>query len=431
MRRTFPFALLLPFVAGCSGVHLPRLAMPHVRPYERVAPSRAEPATGWPETLAVQTQRSREADEGARGAALLPPRALQDSRIEFVQQRDDGPTRVVDGSALLLRSGFGERYSATLEAGREQVRDSSIDLLALAGGTYRENRTRYGLELATRARRARYSLAIGRDAGDDDATKRLRVGVAQGLFGDSTRLGLRWERSTTDLERRNDPTFRGTSQGRGYAFALSHLLTPRLEVGATLEGRVDSGFLADPYRSVRYLDATAPGGASWQPERLPTQHSSDALSIRGRYRLAERSTAGIEYRYYRDNWRMAAHTLRADWQLPIGEDLLLETGLRHHRQQAAWFHEDLLPVRGAADGFYSRNPALSALQDSSLSLGLSWRFLKTNWHGLEGGTLVGTLEHRRLRHQDLRDAREGSLPGSEPWFRPKTTQIQVGIAMTF
>ena len=362
---------------------------------------------------------------------LEPPAEVQDQRVDLVQQRDDGLTRVVDGTSLLARANFASNYSAAFTAGREQVRESSPDVQDLAGGIYNENRTRYGLELAAREGRGRYSLAYLRDSSDDDASKTLRVGLTQKLFHDQTRLTLAWDRTAQDLERRGDASFRGTNERRGYVFGVSHLLTKRLELSATVEGRTAAGYLADPYRTVRYLAPTAAGGYARQAERVPDQRSSDSLTLRGRYALAGDSSLGVDYRYYQDNWGIAAHTFAAEYFYPLGESLLLEAQLRHHRQDGAYFHQDLLASRGAATGFYTRNPALSTLQATGASLGFQWKFLQRRWKGVDGGTLFGRLEHRRQRYDDYLDARSGLVPGSEPPYRGRMTQLQLGASLQF
>ncbi len=433
MRRLTALALMTPLtlLSGCSHLSLPHPSLPHLRPYERTTVLRPALANQQSPLLAANTLRSREAEEGASGAMLEPPPVVQDQRVDLVQQRDDGVTRVVDGTSLLARANFAGNYSAAFTAGREQVRESSPDVQDLAGGIYRENRTRYGLELAAREGRGRYSLAYLRDSSDDDAVKTLRVGLTQNIFHDQTRITLAWDRTQQDLERRGDTAFRGTNERRGYIFGVSHLFTQRLELGATVEGRSATGYLADPYRTVRYLAPTAPGGYARQAERMPDQRSSDALTLRGRYALPGHSSIGLDYRYYQDNWGIAAHTVEAEYLYPLGESLLLEAQLRHHRQDGAYFHQDLLASRGAATGFYTRNPALSTLQTTGASLGFQWKFLRSHWKGIGGGTLFGRLEHRRQRYDDYLDVRTGLSPGTEPPYRGRVTQLQLGASLRF
>lgn len=418
MRRLTALALLTPLslLGGCAQLSLPHPRLPQVRPYERTGAPPPALATALSPLLAANTARSREAEEGASGATLEPPPVVEEQRVDVVQQRDDGLTRVVDGTSVLARANFAGNYSAAFTAAREQWRDSSADVQDLAGGDYRENRTRYGLELVAREGRGRYSLAYQRDAGDDDATRSLRVGLTQNVFHDQTRVTLAWERTQQDLERHGDATFRGTNERRGYLFGVSHQFTSRLELGATVEGRSATGYLGDPYRTVRYVAPGTLTGFGRQPERVPDQRSSDALTLRGRYQLQNRQTLGVDYRYFQDNWGIAAHTLEANYLYPWGESLLLEAQLRHHRQDGAYFHQDLLASRGATTGFYTRNPSLATLQANGVSLGLQWKFLNSRWRGMNAASLFGRVEHRRERLDH---------------DRGQMTQLQLGVSVRF
>lgn len=433
MRRLTAIVLLSPLVllGGCATMSLPRMGLPQVRPQERTGAPRPPMAAALSPLLAANTLRSREAEEAASGADLEPPSSRPEPRVELVQQRENGITRVVDGTYLGARGNFGRDYSAAFTAGREQVRESSPDVLDLAGGVYREDRTRYGLELAAREGRGRYTLAYARDSGDDDVQSTLRVGLTQNLFHDQTRVTLAWDRTQQDLERRGDATFRGTNERRGYVFGISHLFTPRLELGATVEGSSATGYLADPYRSVRYLAPTTAVGYARQPERMPDQRSSDALTLRGSYALGKRSSLGLGYRYYQDNWGIAAHTVEATYLQPLGAAWWLEAQLRHHRQDGAYFQQDLLGARGAPTGFYSRNPALATSQANGASLGFQWHFLRRPWLGAKGGKLFGKAEHRRQSYDDYRSLRTGVAAGTEALFRGSITQLQLGVSLGF
>lgn len=130
MRRLTALAFLTPLtlLSGCSHLSLPHPSLPHLRPYERTTVLRPALANEQSPLLAANTLRSREAEEGASGAMLEPPPVVQDQRVDLVQQRDDGVTRVVDGTSLLARANFAGNYSAAFTAGREQVRESSPDV---------------------------------------------------------------------------------------------------------------------------------------------------------------------------------------------------------------------------------------------------------------------------------------------------------------
>jgi hypothetical protein len=91
----------------------------------------------------------------------------------------------------------------------------------------------------------------------------------------------------------------------------------------------------------------------------------------------------------------------------------------------------LLGSRGTATGFYTRNPSLSTLQATGATFGFQWKFLRSGWRGIDGGTLFGRLEHRRQRYDDYLDVRTGLAPGTEPLYRGRVTQLQLGASLRF
>ena len=66
------------------------------------------------------------------------------------------------------------------------------------------------------------------------------------------------------------------------------------------------------------------------------------------------------YRYFRNDWGIAAHTLEAAWYQPVGTGWLVRPSLRYYTQRAASFYRD-----PPLDPFASTAPLFSA--DSRLS----------------------------------------------------------------
>ena len=64
----------------------------------------------------------------------------------------------------------------------------------------------------------------------------------------------------------------------------------------------DAGYLANPYRSIRYLDSTNPKGYSLASQVYPDTHTSAAVQIQGKYYLPYRAAITGIYRRYGDTW---------------------------------------------------------------------------------------------------------------------------------
>ena len=95
---------------------------------------------------------------------------------------------------------------------------------------------------------------------------------------------LNYRRGWDDVRRRIrgtvDPTFDRKVDRRAYTVGISQVLTRNALLTLNFETQTDEGFLNSPYRSVRYLDPTVPRGFSFESERYPDTHSSNARSFR-------------------------------------------------------------------------------------------------------------------------------------------------------
>ena len=411
---------------GCS-----HLRLPTVRPYERtsLAASHARLA---PSPLALAAVvRSQAWSEAAHGATQLPSPPRLEAQAELGYAYDNNDTRTVQGPALLVRRDFGRHYSASAEVSHEQVNDDSVDLLTLAGGPYHETRTRYAFDLGLRDGKSRYGVGYARHSADDAEGNTLRLVFSESLFGDLTRFTLAHERSKERYTRRGDASFTGDATRRSYQLAVSHLLTPHLLLGATFEADSAAGYLADPYRTVRYRDVATADGYARQPEQLPTLRSSDALALRAHYTLPWQAIAGLDYRYFKDNWGIHAHTTRATYVHYFGDALSVDANLRHYRQDRAYFQQDLYRQRNAQE-FLSRDPALAQFSSLGGGLGVTWHFLRSRLGFVTGSTLHASIEHHRRRYDDYHDAsRLGLALGSEPLYQSNTTLLQVSVSASF
>ncbi len=95
-----------------------------------------------------------------------------------------------------------------------------------------------------------------------------------------------------------------------------------------------AGYQSNPYRTV-LTDTGTP------PERHPDERLRSAVAGSLRYYVARSQTAFIAaYRYYRDNWKIHAHTpeLRIVQEVGLAADASVR--YRYHTQDAAFFYQD-------------------------------------------------------------------------------------------
>src|SRR5438045_9647580 len=94
------------------------------------------------------------------------------------------------------------------------------------------------------------------------------------MFSDLTTLTLGyrrgWDRVYRDIKTpqgfiENDPTFHERADHRGYSLSLTQILTRNAILGFNYELLTGQGYLANPYREIRFL---SPGGLRSEERRV-------------------------------------------------------------------------------------------------------------------------------------------------------------------
>lgn len=116
------------------------------------------------------------------------------------------------------------------------------------------------------------------------------------------------------------------------------------------------GYLANPYRSAIIGDATSVGTVR---ERHPTDRNRTAVAASGRYYVRATDTTLVgSYRFYRDNWKIHAHTPELRVIQQIGPSIDASARYRFYDQTTkAFFYEERYAMEEA---FVSDDVKLSA-----------------------------------------------------------------------
>ena len=172
--------------------------------------------------------------------------------------------------------------------------------------------------------------------------------------------------SATDLEldERRDT--------REYLFGVTRVLSPLAVLQSTVSVARGSGWYNDPYKFTLtfFPDSTLP---AFVADLRP--HTRDTLAWLTRYRRhfpAMNATLQADYRFYRDDWGIRAHTIDLAWQKTFDERWALRPGLRYYTQEAADFYSPLAPSLQPA--VHSSDQRLAAFGGLSPSLRAIYTF---------------------------------------------------------
>lgn len=156
----------------------------------------------------------------------------------------------------------------------------------------------------------------------------------------------------------------------------------------------------------------------------PRQRNARIALLRWNHWLGG-STLKTSYRFYRDSYRLQAHTLELNWVRPLGPRSTLTPLLRYHSQRAAWFYGDPASDASVYPGPVGDTPYFSPDQRLS-AFGALAAGLKYEWKFSPGWTADARFELFQQR-ANWRIGGQGS-PGVDPL---SATQWQLGLSREF
>jgi len=355
---------------------------------------------------------------------------LADDRADLMYHLYDGGGVRIDGPALLVRKKFEETYAVSASYYVDMVSSASIDVVTTAS-PYTEERTQYGLGAEYLRGKSTYTLGFSNSKENDYEADTASLAISQDMFGDLTTLQLSFARGWDKVFRRGDTDFSDKLDRRVYGIDLTQVATKSLLLGFSWETITEEGFLNNPYRSVRYLDADAAAGFAFEPERYPRTRTGNALAARGRHFLPWRAAMQLEYRWYTDSWGIRAHTAQLGYTHPVGPRWVLDAHYRWYTQDAADFYADLFP-RSNFQNFLARDKELSTLVSHTIGVAASYEFSLPRAGFFKKTTVNLKYDYIIFDYDDFRDLRvTGVPPGSEPLYRFNANVVQLFLSGWF
>jgi hypothetical protein len=264
--------------------------------------------------------------------------------------------------------------------------------------------------------------------------------LKQDMFGDLTTLSLAFA-NTTDTVGENNGTanvpiiaWLGHAGSKSYDIDLSQILTKNFIAGVNFNVITDQGLLANPYRSVRFIDAGNPKGYSLGSQVYPDTRTSTAVQIEGKYYLPYRAAITGSYRYFRDTWSIVGNTYELDYTHPISNIWILEGRLRYYKQNHADFYSDLFDYADEYR-FEARDQDLAAQDNYTIGAKLTYAFLPDGWKMFKRATATLDVSRITFHYLDFRNIKFYGVPqytpGDEPLYQFNATVYQIYMSMFF
>lgn len=352
-------------------------------------------------------------------AAVLP-----EDRADVLYHSYDGGGVTIDGPSVLVRKSVGKQTSIAGNYYVDSVSSASIDVISTAS-PYTEKREEKSASIDYLSDDSILSAAYTLSEERDFIAKSAHFSFSQQMFGDLTTVNMGYSRGWDEVRKRNQDDFKRDVDRQHYRINVSQVVTKNAIVNLSWETITDEGYLNNPYRSVRYIDATRESGYGYEPERYPRTRTSHAISVRGKHFLPYRAAVFGEYRFFRDTWGIRAFDFEIGYTHPFAQAWLIETSYRYYQQQQADFFSDLYPFADSQN-YLARDKELSAFASHSIGVGVTYEFSKGIWTWIEKGTLNAKYTYIQFDYDNFRNVNiSGISAGQEPLYQFNAAVVQL------
>ena len=360
--------------------------------------------------------------------ASLQSAVLPEDRADLLFHSFSGGGADISGPSILVRKKFNESVSATVNHYVDNVSSASIDVITTAS-PYTEQRKENSISVDYLNDTTLMSMGYTKSVENDFDAATLSLGISQDMFGDLTTLSVGYSQGD-NIVGKNGADFEKDQVLRSYRLSLTQIMTKDLIMALAFETIADQGYLNNPYRTVRYLDANSARGYSYQTEVYPNTRTSNAIALRGRYYLQHRAALHGSYRYFSDTWGIQADTYEIGYTHPYKEDWVFELSYRFYDQTQADFYSDLFDYKDAFT-FMARDKEMSSFTTRTLGLGASWEFKRNGTGWIKRGSLNLNIDYMLFDYENFRDLTVNTTVGTEPFYNYDATVIRAFVSIWF
>ncbi|MDM3872177.1 DUF3570 domain-containing protein [Porticoccus sp. W117] len=358
-------------------------------------------------------------------AATLP-----EDRLDIMYHAYKGGGATIDGPSVLVRKKFADKISVRGNYYTDFVSSASIDVIATASA-YEEERTEFSGGIDYLHNKTTMSLNVTSSSENDYDAQTVGFSISQDFFGDLTTLALGYSVGSDTVRRRDDDVFEEEVDRQQFSITLTQIITPKLVASLGVESIVDEGFLNNPYRQYRFLDATETRGFSYALEQYPGTRNSDAVALRGLYYLPWHASVKGEYRRFADSWGIEADSVEFGYTHPWKHGLTFEAKLRHYKQDQADFYSDLFAFQGSQN-FLARDKELSTFTSNTIGIGVSYELPNKLWGLAEKSTVNLFWDRIAFDYDNFRDVTAtGFNPGEEPLYSFDADVIRLFLSVWY
>jgi hypothetical protein len=374
---------------------------------------------------------------------------LPEDEADVMYHSYQGGGITVNGPSVLIRKKIGDNLSLTYNYYEDMISSASIDV-KLSASPYHEIRRQNSVGAEFLHGKTTYSVGYINSVEPDYKANTTYYSLSQDMFGDLTTITLGYRRGWDNVYRDecnpalpahpigtecpqiiNDPAFHRRADHWGYSFALTQILTRNLLANVNYEILTDQGYLANPYREIRYA---SPGGVGFTlaPQIYPGTRTSNAASVQLKYYLPWRAALTGSYRYYHDTFGIVGNTLETDYTFPLWKGWVFDASLRYYTQTHASFYSDLFPYANYSN-FLARDRELAAFDSWTPGVGASYEFAIPQLPWIHKSTANIRYDRLMINYKDFRNALLAAQygAGSEPLYKLDANVLEAWVSIWY
>lgn len=358
-------------------------------------------------------------------ASVLPV-----DRADLMHHSYSGGGVSIDGPAVQVRKKVGQDLSLSGTYYVDTVSGASVDVVATASA-YSEKRKEKHLGVDYLAGNSVLSANVTHSDEHDYQAKTVSFDLSHDTFGGLTTVSIGTALGSDTVGRNGDASFKETVKRNNYRLGISQIITPAWIMALNGEVNLDEGYLNNPYRQVRFVDATAPLGYSYQREVYPRTRNAAAIAWLNKYYLPYRAALTLTLRAYQDSWDIKSNDAELSYVHPLPYRLTFEARVRHYSQSQANFYRDLFDYPSQLN-FMARDKELSDFSDITAGVGLTYKLPRFAAFSSVEPEVTVQYDRMHYRYNNFRDVRvRSAAPGSEPMYQLDAQVIRAFFSVYF
>lgn len=358
--------------------------------------------------------------------AVLPPGAAIGARVLWYRE-SNGRMRITEPVGW-IKSPVGDYWELTVSGLVDMVSGASAYAVnnqsgrpaqILTSASITERRTAGDITLKRKWEEASLSVTRTQSTEMDYTSDATAANATFDFNARNTTLALGIGEARDKVGSRDDLLLDERRKSRELLAGVTQLLDRNALVQSNLAYTRHTGYLNDPYRKTVsfYRDGGFPPVVQVADTRPDSRAQWAWLTRYKRTFSQQKGLLTAEYRYFRDDWGVRAHTLFASWLQTMSAAWKLEAGLRYYSQAQADFYAAEI-TRRPVPRYVSSDQRLAAFGAFEPSVKVILQ--------ITSGTAVD-LGVSRYRQQA-----GWKIGGGSPYFEPLTaTMINAGFVHRF